>query len=173
MRPTGDVFCLTQFQNQDPELDPGLRPSPVSFPEPHGGGRDLPRSACGCRGCADLSGARRPAHGHACTCTYTPAVGLQLAGAAMRARWVWYTASAVRGGAGPPRSRARMAFEVSCSHKPAAILVYIASIAIAILNSRVFWDEDVLSAVFNRRRICRDTGPSWRSRHTSLSLRTH
>ena len=65
LRPTGDFFCFTQFQNQYPELDPALRPSPVSFLEPHWGGRGIPRGACACRGCAALSGARRPAHGHA------------------------------------------------------------------------------------------------------------
>ena len=60
LRPTGDFFCLTQFQNQYPELDPGLRPGPVYFWRRTGGGPGLPRGACGCRGCAAFSGARRP-----------------------------------------------------------------------------------------------------------------
>ena len=34
---TGDFFCLTQFQNQYPELDPGLRPSLAPFSGGTGG----------------------------------------------------------------------------------------------------------------------------------------
>ena len=48
LRPTGDFFCLTQFQNQYPELDPGLRLSPVSLP---GEGR-APRAAHAAAGAA-------------------------------------------------------------------------------------------------------------------------
>jgi hypothetical protein len=60
LRPTGDFFCLTQFQNQYPELDPGLRPGPVYFLGRARGRPSLPRGACGCRGRAAFSGAHRP-----------------------------------------------------------------------------------------------------------------
>ena len=52
------------------------------------------------------------------------------------------------GGAPSPRSRARMSFEVPYSQKPC-----VAGVAIAIPNNPVFWVEDVLNIVFNRRRI--------------------
>jgi len=47
LRPTGELFCLTQFQNQFqnqnqnqfPELDPGLPPEPSSLPGARGGRR--------------------------------------------------------------------------------------------------------------------------------------
>ena len=123
LRTTGDFFCLTQFQNQYPDLDPGLRPSPVPFPGQRGGGS---RAA---------TGAARP---------FPAPVGLSMA---MHVHMHAYARIRPRldsgwpgrqfgrggfdmpppqwgGGAAPPRSRARMAFEVHYSHKPAAILVY-------------------------------------------------
>ena len=54
---------------------------------------------------------------------YTPAVGLQLAGAA----GIVHRLRSAGDAAEPPRPRARMAFEVRYSHKQAAILVYSAS----------------------------------------------
>ena len=124
LRPTGDFFCLTQFQNQYPELDPGLRLSPVSFP---GEGR-APRAAHA------AAGAARP---------FPAPVGLSMA-MHMHVRARVYArgwTSAGRGGNSSaaglvcrPRSargdrraatRARMSLEVLAlySHKPAAVLV--------------------------------------------------
>ena len=45
LRPTGGLLCSTQFEDQYPELDPGLRLGPIFFLEPRGGGPGLPRGA--------------------------------------------------------------------------------------------------------------------------------
>ena len=122
LRPTGDFFCLTQFQNQYPELDPGLRLSPVSFP---GEGR-APRAAHAAAGAARPFPA--PVGLWPCMCMHmhvfargwtSVARGSKPSAAGLICRL-----RNAGGGAPGPRPRARMALEVHYPHKPAAILVY-------------------------------------------------
>ena len=111
LRPTGDCVLF----NPVPEPVSGTRPGPA--PEPgflsgavRGEVRARRMRLPGLRGHFRRPWAcPRPCmymwylHMHA----YTPAVGLQLAGAAIRASRVWYAAPAVRGGiAAPPLGRA-------------------------------------------------------------------
>ena len=124
LRTTGDFFCLTQFQNQYPELDPGLRPSPVAFPEPRGGSRAACAAAGAARPFPAPVGLSMAMHVHAYARIRPrldsgwPGQQFERGGFDMPPpQWGW-------GGAAPPRSRARMAFEVYYPHKPAAVLVY-------------------------------------------------
>ena len=91
LRPTGELFCLTQFQNQFqnqnqnqfPELDPGPPPEPSPLPGARGGG--------GGGGAA----ARLPGWA---ACTPVVPVALQLTGKALRVFRSCYAASEARAG---------------------------------------------------------------------------
>ena len=90
LRPTGELFCLTQFQNQFqnqnqnqfPELDPGLPPEPSPLPGARGGGG---------------GGATARLPGWA-ACTPVVPVALQLTGKALRVFRSCYAASEARAG---------------------------------------------------------------------------
>ena len=138
-----------------------LRPGPVYFWRRTGGGLGLPRGACVYRRCAAFSGARRPMamHVHAYA-RIRPRLDFSCPGQHAE-RGGFGMPPPQCGGGAPGRRALGRAWPLRCTipiNQRRSWCTCIASIAIPILNNPVFWDEDVLSAVFNRRRILMNFG---------------